>query len=400
MSAPTTPSRSTSSTRPSGAPRSVHRDREILVALLEKDIQGIEVGMRNKVLREAEVVVQAASAQLGEQLNNVEQNIEELRKLTSLPSTPTRSQRVHHVVSLATSTSRSSDHHPPPPSPTSHQPRKSSTPLTPTGPQKVQHLTSLSISHRDHRPPLPTSTSHQPYQSSPPSTQTYSKKVPEIAHSSPHSPTPVSNSHRYRQSVPQDSGSSIPSNLVWISSDEEAGYPEDSEDLGDDRWVPVSAMGGVGVAEIKARRAQKFSKAGEKTYVVYCGRNGTSGLYFEWRGSHGATGALKLTGDFADAVHRSFNDRKLAAKAYKECKRTGVLDIFKTLSSPKENLILIKGENPGNTFSTLMKQGLRWHGGKVIVHTGTAYDAQQMFLALEREGKTMKLPKEKSWGLN
>ncbi|GAW01709.1 hypothetical protein LENED_003319 [Lentinula edodes] len=376
--------------------------------------------MRNKVLREAEVVVQAASAQLGEQLNNVEQNIEELRKLTSLPSTPTRSQRVHHVVSLATSTSRSSDHHPPPPSPTSHQPRKSSTPLTPTGPQKVRHLTSLSISHRDHRPPLPTSTSHQPHQSSPPSTQTYSKKVPEIAHSSPHSPTPVSNSHRYRQSVPQDSGSSIPSNLVWISSDEEAGYPEDSEDsensedLGDDRWVPMSAMevssdedeplpgpGGVGVAEIKARRAQKFSKAGEKTYVVYYGRNGTSGLYFEWRGSHGATGALELTGDFADAVHRSFNDRKLAAKAYKECKRTGVLDIFKTPSSPKENLILIKGENPGvyNRY-TLMKQGLRWHGGKVIVHIGTAYDAQQMFLALEREGKTMKLPKEKSWGLN
>lgn len=31
--------------------------------------------MQNKVLREAEVVVQAASAQLGEQLNNVEQNI-------------------------------------------------------------------------------------------------------------------------------------------------------------------------------------------------------------------------------------------------------------------------------------------------------------------------------------
>ncbi|KAJ3914813.1 hypothetical protein F5877DRAFT_70395 [Lentinula edodes] len=303
--------------------------------------------MRNKVLREAEVVVQAASAQLREQLNNVEQNIGALS--------------IHHFNQFT-----------------------------------------------------------EPHQSSPPSTQTYSKKVPEIAHSSPHSPTPVSNSHRYRQSVPQDSGPSIPSNLVWISSDEEAGYPEDSEDsensedLGDDRWVPMSAMevssdedeplpgpGGVGVAEIKARRAQKFSKAGEKTYVVYYGRNGTSGLYFEWRGSHGATGALELTGDFADAVHRSFNDRKLAAKAYKECKRTGVLDIFKTPSSPKENLILIKGENPGvyNRY-TLMKQGLRWHGGKVIVHIGTAYDAQQMFLALEREGKTMKLPKEKSWGLN
>lgn len=53
-----------------------------------------------------------------------------------------------------------------------------------------------------------------------------------------------------------------------------------------------------------------------------------------------------------------------------------------------------------NTFSTLMKQGLHWHGGKVIVHIRTAYDTQQMFLALEREGKTMKLPKEKSWGLN
>ncbi|KAH7867966.1 uncharacterized protein C8R40DRAFT_1063187, partial [Lentinula edodes] len=54
-----------------------------------------------------------------------------------------------------------------------------------------------------------------------------------------------------------------------------------------------------------------------------------------------------LTTDFADAVYRSFNDYKLAAKAYKECKQPEVLDIFKTLSSPKENFILIKGENPG-----------------------------------------------------
>ncbi|KAJ3850244.1 hypothetical protein EV368DRAFT_66770 [Lentinula lateritia] len=165
--APTTPSH-----RPSGAPCSVHRDHEILAALLEKDIQGIEVGMRNKVLREAEVVVQAASAQLGEQLNNVEQNI---------------------------------------------------------GALSIHHFNQFTETH----------------QSSPPSTQTYSKKVPEIAHSSLHSPTPVSNRHRYHQSVPQDSGSSIPSNHVWNSLDEEAGYPEDSEnseDLGNDRWVPVSAM--------------------------------------------------------------------------------------------------------------------------------------------------------------
>ncbi|KAJ3898118.1 hypothetical protein F5879DRAFT_788014, partial [Lentinula edodes] len=100
-----------------------------------------------------------------------------------------------------------------------------------------------------------------------------------------------------------------------------------------------------------------------------------------------------LTDDFFDAAHRSFNNRKLAAKAYKECKITGVLDILKSSSQPKENLILIKGENPGvYNRRTLLKQGLRWHGGKVVVHIGTAYDAQQMFLALEREGKTMKLP--------
>ncbi|KAJ3934379.1 MAG: hypothetical protein NXY57DRAFT_1110202 [Lentinula lateritia] len=354
---PTTPSRSTSSTRPSSAPRSIHRDREILVALLEKDVQ--EVGVRNKVLRDAEVVVQAANAQLGEQLNRVEENI-------ASPVQP------------------SVNPDPFPESP--HQPHRSIPPSTQTRSQKVQHLAS-----------------------------------PEMARCSGlQSSTPATDSYGCRRTVTRESGSDIPSKpeptLVWISSDEETGYPddsEDSEDVGDDHWAPVSAAevssdedeplpgpGGITVAEVKARRAQKFSKAGEKTYVVYHGRNGTSGLYFEWRGSHGATGALELTDDFFDAAHRSFDNRKLAAKAYKECKITGVLDILKSSSQPKENLILIKGENPGvYNRRTLLKQGLRWHGGKVVVHIGTAYDAQQMFLALEREGKTMKLPTEKSWGL-
>ncbi|KAJ3898155.1 hypothetical protein F5879DRAFT_812999, partial [Lentinula edodes] len=54
-----------------------------------------------------------------------------------------------------------------------------------------------------------------------------------------------------------------------------------------------------------------------------------------------------LTDEFPDAIYKSFSNRKLAAKAYKECKRTGVLDILKTPVQAKENLIVIKGENPG-----------------------------------------------------
>ncbi|KAH7870142.1 uncharacterized protein C8R40DRAFT_1015784, partial [Lentinula edodes] len=101
-----------------------------------------------------------------------------------------------------------------------------------------------------------------------------------------------------------------------------------------------------------------------------------------------------LTDEFPDAVYKLFNNRKLAAKAYKECKRTGVLDIFKSPVQAKEHLIVVKGENPGvYNRCTLMKHGLCWHGGKVIVHIGTRYDAQQAFLALKNNHQTYELPK-------
>ncbi|KAJ3871336.1 hypothetical protein F5051DRAFT_300608, partial [Lentinula edodes] len=101
-----------------------------------------------------------------------------------------------------------------------------------------------------------------------------------------------------------------------------------------------------------------------------------------------------LTDEFPDAVYKLFNNRKLAAKAYKECKRTGVLDIFKSPMQAKEHLIVVKGENPGvYNRRTLMKHGLCWHGGKVIVHIGTRYDAQQAFLALKNNHQTYELPK-------
>ncbi|KAJ3926233.1 MAG: hypothetical protein NXY57DRAFT_905948, partial [Lentinula lateritia] len=107
-----------------------------------------------------------------------------------------------------------------------------------------------------------------------------------------------------------------------------------------------------------------------------------------------------LTDGFPDAIHKSFSNRKLAAKAYKECKRTGVLDILKTPVHAKENLIVVKGENPGvYNRRTLMKQGLCWHGGKVIVHIGARYDAQQAFLVLKNNHKTYELPTDKRWGL-
>ncbi|KAJ3858050.1 hypothetical protein EV359DRAFT_88382 [Lentinula novae-zelandiae] len=158
------------------------------------------------------------------------------------PSTPTRSQKVR-----ASQAASRIDHHSAPPTPTSHQPHRSIPPS-----QKVR--VSQAASRSNHHSPLPTPTSHQPHRSIPPSTQTRSQKVqhlasPEMARCSGlQSSTPATDSYGCRQTVTRESSSDIPSKpeptLVWISSDEETGYPddsEDSEDVGDNHWAPVSA---------------------------------------------------------------------------------------------------------------------------------------------------------------
>ncbi|KAJ3918489.1 hypothetical protein F5877DRAFT_78945 [Lentinula edodes] len=229
----------------------------------------------------------------------------------------------------------------------------------------------------------------------------------------PHPPHPAASRTQPKAHNMVASPSQRKISLVWISSEDEADCPDDSEDSDDSRsgWIPQSAtkvtsdedeplpgLGGVTAAEARVQRA---GKSIEKTYLVYHGRNNSEGLYFEWQGTKGATGVLELTDEFPDAVYKLFNNRKLAAKAYKECKCTGVLDIFKSPVQAKEHLIVVKGENPGvYNRRMLMKHGLCWHGGKVIVHIGTHYDAQQAFLALKNNHQTYKLPKEKHWGLS
>ncbi|KAJ3898218.1 hypothetical protein F5879DRAFT_927222 [Lentinula edodes] len=140
--------------------------------------------------------------------------------------------------------------------------------------------------------------------------------------------------------------------LIWISSEDEADCPDDSEDSDGSSggWVPQSAtevssdedeplagLGGVTAAEA---RIQKAGKSIEKMYLVYHGRNNSEGLYFKWQGTKGATGALELTDQFPDTVYKLFNNQKLAAKAYKEY-------IFKSPVQAKEHLIIVKGDNPG-----------------------------------------------------
>ncbi|KAJ3925385.1 MAG: hypothetical protein NXY57DRAFT_967917, partial [Lentinula lateritia] len=276
---PTTPSGSIPSVRPSGTSRSIHRDRDILVALLEKDVQ--EVGVRNKALRKAEVVVQAANTQLGEQLDRVEQNIEGLRRLTSPPSTPAHSQKIQHLASAETSRigccsplpTSTSQHNPPstmtrsqkvqhPASPATYTGSHRSPPATSTSPQPRQYSSPLTHSQKVQLPapvtplggsrsPLPTSTSHQRRQHPSP-IPTQSGKVqplalPETSHGGLHSPIPALTSSQHHQSaLQQPKSANLPKQeptLVWISSDEDVDFPDDSEDSKDsrDEWAPVSA---------------------------------------------------------------------------------------------------------------------------------------------------------------
>ncbi|KAJ4494399.1 hypothetical protein C8R41DRAFT_919063 [Lentinula lateritia] len=323
---------STSSARRTRTLHSIHQDHNILVALLEKDVKGVSAV--NKEMQKAKVGVDAANIRLEEKLNQVELDIKEIWKLTSPPSTPTCSWKVKHIPSL------------------------------------------------------------------------------KNLYATPRSPLPaMSNTRSAERVIASPSKQNI--SLVWISLEDEANCPDDSEDSdtddSGDGWIPQSAadvssdedeplpgLGGVTAAEASARKASKSGGFVEKTYLVYYGRNNSDGLYFKWQGTNGATGALELTDEFPDAIHKSFSNRKLAAKAYKECKHTGVLDILKIPVHAKENLIVIKGENPGvYNRCTLMKQGLCWHGGKVIIHIGTRYDAQQAFLVLKNNHKTYELPKDK-----
>ncbi|GAW08040.1 hypothetical protein LENED_010074 [Lentinula edodes] len=247
MSAPTTPSGSIPSVRPSGTSRSIHRDRDILVALLEKDVQ-------------AEVVVQAANAQLGEQLDRVEQNIEGLRRLTSPPSTPAHSQKIQHLASAATS--RIGRCSPLPTSTSQHNP-----PSTTTQSQKVRHPASPATYTGSHRSPPATSTSPQLRQYISPliHSQKVQLPVPVTPLGSSRSPLPTYTSHQPRQhpspiptqpgkvrplafqsALQQPKSADLPKQeptLVWISSDEDVDFPDDSDDSKDsrDEWVPVSA---------------------------------------------------------------------------------------------------------------------------------------------------------------
>lgn len=200
--------------------------------------------------------------------------------------------------------------------------------------------------------------------SSPSSTPTRPHKVkhilsPKILRTAPHPPHPAASRTQPKAHNVVASPSQWKISLVWISSEDEADCPDDSEDSDDSSggWIPQSATkvtsdedeplpgsGGVTAAEARVQRA---GKSIEKTYLVYHGRNNSEGLYFEWQRTKGATGVLELMDEFPDVVYKLFNNQKLAAKAYKECKRTGVLDIFKSPVQAKEHLIVVKGENPG-----------------------------------------------------
>ncbi|GAW05034.1 hypothetical protein LENED_006864 [Lentinula edodes] len=68
--------------------------------MLDK-VNGIDVGVSavNKEMQKAEVGVDAANIRLEEKLNQVELDIKEIQKLTSPPSTPTRSRKVKYIPS-------------------------------------------------------------------------------------------------------------------------------------------------------------------------------------------------------------------------------------------------------------------------------------------------------------
>ncbi|KIK71513.1 hypothetical protein GYMLUDRAFT_235830 [Collybiopsis luxurians FD-317 M1] len=228
--------------------------------------------------------------------------------------------------------------------------------------------------------------------------------LPKPAHAQPEGantlaqtlfPSPL----KTKSEPPSPSKASPATNAVWIESDSGEDLNSDSSfnSLNVAEDLPAEPASILGPGALPAAEADALSKS-PRTYVVYCGHNDSSGMYYEWSGSSANFGAKEATEATDGAIYRSFGsgERELAEAAYRECRDTGVLEQLKDYV-PGQQYIVLEGERPGvYKRAHVMGFGLGWHGGKIERFTGLSRDAKFHFAKLSKDGLVKTVP---SWGI-
>ncbi|KAK1230440.1 hypothetical protein PQX77_006469 [Marasmius sp. AFHP31] len=107
-------------------------------------------------------------------------------------------------------------------------------------------------------------------------------------------------------------------------------------------------------------------------YVVYCGKDGVTGIFYSWYNRHGLEGAKQYI-TLEHHLVKGFGDIELAQEFYSEFADSSAATVLSTPIRQKETFVLLEGVLPGvyHNRKTLLWKGLQFRGGVVELFTGS-----------------------------
>ncbi|KAL0070406.1 hypothetical protein AAF712_002237 [Marasmius tenuissimus] len=122
-------------------------------------------------------------------------------------------------------------------------------------------------------------------------------------------------------------------------------------------------------------------------YVVYCGKDGVTGIFYSWYDRRGLEGAKQhVTLDHH--LVKGFGDVELAQEFYGEFASSSAATALATPIGQYETFVLLEGVLPGVYYNrkTLLWKGLQFRGGVVEVFTGSGCVARARNRFTQAEG--------------
>ncbi|KAK1234646.1 hypothetical protein PQX77_002149 [Marasmius sp. AFHP31] len=107
-------------------------------------------------------------------------------------------------------------------------------------------------------------------------------------------------------------------------------------------------------------------------YVVYCGKDGVTGIFYSWYNKRGLEGAKQYI-TLEHHLVKGFGDIELAQEFYSEFADSPAATALSTPIRQKETFVLLEGVLPGvyHNRKTLLWKGLQFRGGVVELFTGS-----------------------------
>ncbi|KAJ8094779.1 hypothetical protein PM082_009990 [Marasmius tenuissimus] len=125
-------------------------------------------------------------------------------------------------------------------------------------------------------------------------------------------------------------------------------------------------------------------------YVVYCGKDGVTGIFYSWYDRRGLEGAKQYV-TLDHHLVKGFGDVELAQEFYSEFASSSAATALATPIGQYETFVLLEGVLPGVYYNrkTLLWKGLQFRGGVVEIFTGSgcAAWARNRFTQAEGAGE-------------